>query len=96
MLPHKNKNRIAQPINGFVMRFVVEATGFEPTPSASRRVSLMPSPLRMAFYSRFRSTANALWRSCVRCFRMLRACLWSDMWSAIFGLVRDWVDISRF
>ena len=36
MLLHKNQNRITQPINGFVMRFVVEATGFEPTTSASR------------------------------------------------------------
>jgi len=39
------------------------------------------SPPQMAFYSRFRSTANPLWRSCIRCFRVLRICLWSDMWS---------------
>ena len=81
MLLHKNQNRITQPINGFVMRFVVEATGFEPTTSASQRELEMPSPSQMAFYSRLRSTKNPLWRSCIRCFRVLRACLWSDMWS---------------
>ena len=81
MLLHKKQNRITQPVNGFIMRFMVEATGFEPTTSASRRELKMPSPLRMAFYSRFRSTANPLRRSCVRCFRVLRSCLWSDMWS---------------
>ncbi len=47
----------------------------------SRRELEKSFPPQMVFYSRFRSTANALWRSCIRCFRVLQACLWSDMWS---------------
>ena len=88
MLLYKKHNRISWPTNGFVMRFVVEATGFEPTTSASRRVGEKPFSLRMAFYSRFRSMANPLRWFCIRCFRVFQSCLWSDMWSFLIKAAR--------
>ena len=60
---------------------LVEATWFEHATSTSRRVMEMWFLLQMAFYSGFRSMEKSLWRSCVRCFRMLQSRLWSDMWS---------------
>ena len=61
--------------------FLVGVTGFEPAASWSRRVKKLFFGRFAAVSAAFRSGKDALVCSSVRCFRVFRVCLWSDMWS---------------
>ena len=60
---------------------MVRVTGFEPAASCSQRPPLNFFGLFMLVYSAFHSIPITLWRSCFRCFRVFRRCLWSNMGS---------------